>query len=111
MISMAFVFGTLVEFALVLFLNQTFKGKSNATNDSSNGLKSANEYPKKVFVIKGREEKTKIRTVSLSKKLPFAGSSKKELVQLGITGKIDSISFVVFNFSYFVFNVIYWTSY
>ena len=102
---MIFVFGALVEFALVLFLNQTLKGKNNATN----GLKNANEYRKKVFVINGREEKTKIGTISLSKK--FAGSSKKQLVQLEISKKIDSISFVVFNFSYFVFNVIYWTSY
>ena len=106
---MIFVFGALAEFALVLFLNQTIKGKNNATNDSSNGIKNLNEYPKKVFVINGREEKTKIGTISLSKK--FAGSSKKQLVQLEISKKIDSISFVVFNFSYFVFNVIYWTSY
>ena len=118
---MAFVFGTLVEFALVLFLNQTIQGKENASI-SADGFKKENGNQRKVFVINGGDEKKtpiqmKIKTLNLSNlrlnrnSLNDASKKKEFIRQLGPTKKIDLISFVIFNLGYFIFNVIYWTSY
>ena len=108
--SLIFVFGAMAEFALILVVKQKIDWKKAAINDTHN-----------VSILE--DEKT--NTANISKKSGKIGPMKE--MNLGLktskekrigrsslllsTTKIDLFAFVLFNFSYFIFNGIYWTSY
>ena len=102
--SMVFVFGTLAEFAFVLFLNQFFGEMTQASNKPSNALTKKKEEA--LFVKRRKKEfdETEVEVKALN---------KWDMISDGVSlvRKIDLISFLAFNFSYLIFNIVYWTSY
>ena len=114
--SMVFVFGTLAEFAFVLFLNQFFGDMTQASNEPSNRSTKKKEEP--LFVNRRKKEfkgseinaKAMNQWAMISTRMCLSNGEK---VSDGVVlaRKIDIISFLAFNFSYFVFNIVYWTSY
>ena len=116
---MLFVFGTLVEFSLVLFLYQTHSGEDNAI--SLDGFKMEPGQTRKIYPEEGNSKKMKqlemktnsqrLMDMRSNSKSPIADSKKKEFLRLRLMKKIDFICFFAFNFGYFVFNVIYWATY
>ena len=122
LISMLFVFGTLVEFSLVLFLYQNLIGEDNSMNVSFDGLKKepgqariSPEDENRRRIMKQLEMKINspnLMARRLYRKSLIPEAKKKDLFrQLGLMRKIDFTCFFAFNFSYFVFNVIYWATY
>ena len=101
---MVFVFGTLAEFAFVLFLNQLFGDMTQASNGPSNGLTKNKEEALFVYRRKKEFKETDVKGKAMN---------KWDMISDGVAlaRKFDLISFLAFNFSYFVFNIIYWTSY
>ena len=118
---MAFVFGTLVEFALVLTLTRRFKYSENALYDcfegfdakdrqSKNVLEDDDNAEMKAFEAKIMKMKS-MRKISDSKSQLSGKSQTKITHQFWITNKVDFGSFILFNLSYLLFNMIYWASY
>ena len=118
---MAFVFGTLVEFALVLTLTRRFKYSENALYDCFEGFDAKDRQSKKVLEdddnaeMKAFEAKImkmkSMRKISDSKS-QLSGKSKTKIThKFWITNKVDFGSFILFNLSYLLFNMIYWASY
>ena len=105
MVSMLFVFGTIVEFALVLNMDQVLKNRQRYTNT-------------KVFSHDIHLKKTQSKIIQ-PKPSNFLGGRSQEsshvdereeleiFRRLGFTNRIDFVSFVAFNLGYFMFNVIY----
>ena len=118
---MAFVFGTIVEFALVLTLTRRFKYSENSLYDSFEGFDGEQRQSKKMSMDDGSAEikaiEAKIMKMkSMSKisdsKSQLSGTNKtKRFYQFRITNKVDFGSFILFNLSYLLFNMIYWASY
>ena len=118
---MLFVFGTLVEFSLVLFLYQNLIGEDNSMNVSLDGLKKepgqARICPEVENRKRMKQSEMKINSPNLMPKMLYSKSlipeAKEKYLfrQLGIMRKIDFTCFFAFNFSYFVFNAIYWATY
>ena len=105
LVSMLFVFGTIVEFALVLNMDQVLKNRQRYTNS-------------KVFPHDVHLKKTKSKIIQpnpsnfLGGKLQESShADEKDEIEifrrLGFTNKVDFVSFIAFNFGYFMFNVIY----
>ena len=120
--SLLFVFGTIVEFALVLYLNQTGTNEEGSMNRSENGFKKENGTPIKRFAVDRNEEKIKSeetssesldhRTTGTNEDLHTTGPKEKECFCLqGFTNKVDFACFLAFNFAYLIFNIIYWAAY
>ena len=101
---MVFVFGTLAEFAFVLFLNQFFGHMAQASNESTNGMKK--EKKEALFVNRRNKEFKEA-------KVKVKAMNKWDMISDGVAfaRKIDLISFLAFNFSYLIFNIVYWISY
>ena len=89
--------------------------------DSFEGFDGKQKQSKNVFDSDGSTEiktfEAKIMKMSLMSKRSdsnskLSGMSKTKIShQLPITNKVDFGSFIIFNFSYLLFNMIYWTSY
>ena len=121
LVSMAFVFGTLAEFALVLTLARRFKKSEITLDDSFDGFNGKQRQLKKVFDNDGNAEikafEAKIMRLNSMRKISdsnsqLSGTNKTKMSdQLRITNKVDFGSFILFNLSYLLFNMIYWASY
>ena len=105
LVSMLFVFGTIVEFALVLNMDQVLKNGQRCTNkkvlphdDHLKKAKSKTIQPKPSNLLGWKREKSS-----------YADENYKIEIfrQLGFTNRIDFVSFIAFNFGYSMFNVIY----
>ena len=118
---MAFVFGTLAEFAMVVTLARRFKYSENSFDDSFDGFNGKQRQSKKVL---DNDVNTEIKTFeakimklnSMSKisdsNSQLSGMNKTKIShQLRITNKVDFVSFILFNLSYLLFNIIYLASY
>ena len=113
---MVFVFGTLAEFAFVLFLIQFFGDLTQASNEPSNGLTKKKE---EALFVNRRKKESKGSEINVKTMNQWAMMSKRICLSNGekvsdgvvLARKIDLISLLAFNFSYFVFNIVYWTSY
>ena len=118
---MAFVFGTIAEFALVLTITRRFDYSENSIYDSTEGFNGKNRQTKKVFhndgnaEIKAFEAKimrwNSMSKISDSNSKLFETNKTKMSHHLRITNKVDFGSFILFNLSYLLFNMIYWISY
>ena len=118
---MAFVFGTIAEFALVLTLARRFKKLEFTLDDSFDGFNGKQRQSKKVFDNDGNEKikafEAKIMRLNSMRNISdsnsqLSGTNKTKVShQLRITNKVDFASFILFNLSYLLFNMIYWASY
>ena len=121
LVSMAFVFGTIAEFALVLTLARRFKKVEFTLDDSFDGFSGKQRQSKKVFDNDGNEEikafEAKIMRLNSKRNISdsnsqLSGLNKTKMShQFRITNKVDFGSFILFNLSYLLFNIIYWASY
>ena len=119
LVSMIFVFCTLVEFALALFLNRKFSYLENSIDHSVDKGKDEFNHSGKISSNDGKEEKLKKLEAKIKPwdpsawrsdiKFIKAESDKMEIFrQIRVTNNIDFISFFLFNLSYLFFNIIYW---
>ena len=118
---MAFVFATLAEFALVLTLARGLKDSEISLDDPFDGINGKQRHWKKVFDNDGNVEikafQEKIMKLNSMSKISdrnsqLSGLNKtKKSHQFRITNKVDFGSFILFNLSYLLFNIIYWASY
>ena len=87
MISLQFVFAAMAEFSLVLFVKQIQEWKNIETTKAG-----------AVQVTADQE----------TRNIPFSNGTCSKLHGLRLTTKIDLAGFVLFNFSYLIFNILYW---
>ena len=122
LVSMIFVFGTLVEFALVLFLNRKFSYLENSIDHSVDKGKDEINHSGKISSNDGKEEKLKKLEAKIKPWDPAAWRSDIKFIkaesdnmkifrQIRVTNNIDFISFFLFNLSYLFFNIVYWAKY
>ena len=107
LISLLFVFGVMVEFASVLFYKQKMEWylKLPKKFDMAQNIdKMQSRYQTKQGNLKSRKigrNKRKIEPITLM-------DSRHQIQKImAITTKIDYVAFVLFTFSYFIFNLIY----
>ena len=122
LVSMIFVFGTLVEFALVLFLNRKFSYLENSIDDHVDKVKNETNRSGRISSNDGKEEKLKTVEAKIKpwnpsgwrsdiKSMNAESEERKIFRQIRVTNNIDFISFFLFNLSYLFFNIIYWAKY
>ena len=122
LVSMIFVFGTLVEFALVLFLNRKFSYLENSIDNPVDKGKDKTNHSGKISSNDGKEHKVKTVETEIKpwnpsgwrldiKSMNTESDKMKIFRQIRVTNKIDLISFFLFNLSYLFFNIIYWAKY
>ena len=115
---MFFVFGTIMEFALVLNLDQAMRFTERLGKQDSDVLDSNKLLKGKIITIEShleevRQVSNQLRAPKSRKLKSFDDSSNdgngKKLIfgKHGFTNRIDFISFFVFMFCYCIFNVIY----
>ena len=109
---MVFVFAAMVEFAFVLFVKrkQEWKNKEeNCTSDRSRPVKISGHKGTKVSNLEtkkaGRVEETKDQE---TRNIGFWSTKNNVLHDFHLTTKIDFVGFVIYCFSYFIFNFVYW---
>ena len=118
---MAFVFGTLAEFALVLTLARRLRKSEITLDDTFDGFNGKQRPSKRVFDNEENAEikalEAKIMRLNSMRKISdsnsqLSGTNKTKMShQLRITNMVDFGSFILFNLSYLLFNMIYWASY
>ena len=121
LVSLLFVFGTMIEFAVVLVVKQKLELEKDKSKDRPDGLKFETTAPKnktrpdinvvKADLIEGMEDDStngrdggRRQGDLKTKKLGLFKASS-------LTNKIDFAAFVVFIFGYFIFNCFYWVHY
>lgn len=118
LISLVFVFLTIVEFAWVLLLKEFLERRMQKRKDSDdaskyqqdleNPVKQSKRNVNKVTNLKqrcGDDQETKSNAGQLKVFLMYRSSF---LDGLPTTRKIDFSAFVIFNVTFFLINVIYW---
>ena len=104
LVSMIFVFGTLVEFALVLFLNRKFSYLENSTDDPVDKVKNETNRSGRISSNDGKEEKLKTVEAKIKpwnpsgwrsdiKSINAESEERKILKQIRVTNNIDFNSF------------------
>ena len=115
LISLAFVFFEMLEFALVLLLKEY---KLDETTHDKNKSKSVilfsrqkMELQKTVGKVSPSEEKSHdldINDVAESRQTTFRINRPRFFQKLPLTRKVDFLAFVIYHFAYFLFNLVYW---
>ena len=120
MISLCFVFLTLVEFAIVVLVKDRKDWKGEAINSGSGKLKiKASLENDRADVVRkhaGKIGATQGSTITLNgtndeprrHKPGFWSTILDEIYELPLTTKIDFSTFLLFNTCYFLVNLIYW---
>ena len=121
MISLLFVFAAMAEFSLVLFVNQIQEWKNTQENCKCNGSKSEKSETTPIYKVSKvssgspevESETTKAVTAQVTadqetRNVPLRSGTCSKLHGLRLTTKIDLAGFVLFNFSYLIFNIVYW---
>ena len=106
LVSLLFIFGTMIEFALVLLTNRTIKPYTGSNN-------RVYVYDEADFEsLKENKTKQAIHNQKLDMNdnplfiCPFLIFKRLELPT-----KIDFLTFVIYNLSYLIFNIIYFSIY
>ena len=103
---MGFVFAAGVEFAFVLFVKQKqeWKGKGENCTSEISGHK-VNKVSNLETTKAGRVEETKDQE---TRKNGFWSTENNVLHDVHLTTRIDFVGFVLYCFSYLIFNFVYW---
>ena len=121
LMSLVFVFFTMVEFALVLVLKEVNERRLHETIDTMDKSKSENLFSRRptelqnnITTVSPLEE----RRLDLERK---EGSGREQIssrirspglfVNLILTRKLDIFSFLIYHLSYLSFNLYYWRAY
>ena len=115
--SLAFVFGAMAEFALVLFVQRNMEQENTTIGKHYDGFDSDGKVSPKSMNIgeelgKTEPHKETGNWVDEMKmpKMSFYKRTVKKLRTLHLTTMIDIGAFFVFNLSYGIFNIIYFVS-
>ena len=116
LMSLAFVFGAMAEFALVLFVQRNLEQESTTLMHSYDRFDSEGKVSPKSTIIgeelgktaphkkpRNRVDETKVPKMSFCKRIV------RNFCSLHLTTMIDIVAFLVFNLSYAIFNIIYFT--
>ena len=116
-ISLFFVFGTVVEFALVLIVKQKLEWDGYFSGGANDGWKlerspQENNFrcPNNVVNIDAIEEVVNDTNTTNEREMQQRRLRVQQLrfsKTLPLTTKIDFLAFLIFNFGYFIFNCIY----
>ena len=106
LVSLLFIFGTMIEFALVLLTNRTIKPYTGSNNrvyvyDEAD-FESLKESKTKQ-AIRNQELDTNDNSFLICPYFIFK--------RLELPTKIDFLTFVIYNLSYLIFNIIYFSIY
>ena len=121
MLSLVFVFFTIVEFALVLVLKGLYRRrlpKKSVTGDEPTAKKMPSrffkmELQKRVTNISPIQEMTPKREKKKNigeRKLIIWDSRSGVLANLPLTRKLDIFAFGIYHISFLFFNLYYWTN-
>ena len=106
LVSLLFIFGTMIEFALVLLTNRPIKPYTRSNNRvyayDEDDLESLKESKTKQ-AINNQELDTNDDSLLICPFLIFK--------RLELPTKIDFLTFVIYNLSYLIFNIIYFSIY
>ena len=110
-----FVFFTIVEFALVLLVHENAlrhtsptKGESKSEAMISRPSTEAQNTVAKVSPLKEMNHDPKGTGGNQRRQTIFRMSGTMFFEQLSITRKVDFSAFVIYHFTYLLFNIIYW---
>ena len=119
LVSLLFVFCTMIEFAFVLALHQIEKLETVDNTSLVIGMKNINNGITKPRIINrditkisqklGGDENTKYKTDEGMEKVGCRQRFLRLFKSMPSTTRIDLFSFSVFNLMYFAMNCIYWT--
>ena len=115
--SLAFVFGAMAEFALVLFVQRNLEQDSTTVGKHYDGFDSEGKVsPKSTNIgeVSGTTELHKepgnwVDEMKMPK-MSFCKRTVRKLRSLHLTTMIDIAAFLVFNLSYGIFNIAYFIS-
>ena len=121
LVSLFFVMATMIEFAGVLVGKRKLDSVRNGSNNHGNLLKLGATYPKheaehtakvrNAEQLKGMFPRTRHeKDVEIQQKQPMI-QELGLLKESTLANRIDFAAFVMFIFSYLVFNVFYWVNY
>ena len=115
--SLAFVFGAMAEFALVLFVQRNLEQENTTVREHCDGFNSEGKVLPKSTSIGDELGKTAPHKEpgnwvdEIEKpKLSFCKRTLRKLRSLHLTTMIDIAAFLVFNLSYGIFNITYFIS-
>ena len=108
--SLIFVFGAMAEFAVILVIKQKLDWKKASINDIHKVSPMEDEKTNPANISKTPGKIGPIKEMNLAPKTLQEKSIGLSSLLLSTT-KIDLFAFILFNFSYFIFNCIYWTAY
>ena len=115
--SLAFVFGAMAEFALVLFVQRNLEQESTTGRQHYDGFDSEGKVSPKSTNIGEEKRKTEPHIEPGNRvdemkipKMSFCNRTVKKLRSLHLTTMIDIGAFLVFNLSYGIFNITYFMS-
>ena len=108
LVSLFFVIGTMIEFAIVLVIKRKMDSKMNSNSDDPRTVtavrrKKMNYWPSRL--PKTFTAENPIPTEDSKRNQPPTVIDKIE--SESITDKIDMAAFFLFLFSYFIFNIVY----
>ena len=115
--SLAFVFGAMAEFALVLFVQRNLEHESTTLMQSYDRFDSEGKVSPKSTSIREELGKTaphkkpgnRVDEMKVPK-MSFCKRTFRSFCSLHLTTMIDIIAFLVFIISYAIFNIIYFIS-
>ena len=119
LISLLFVFSTMLEFAFVLALRQiqkmeTFYNTNLIIEMKSNGMAKQTAMNRDIIKIRpklGEDQQSQFKTDQEIVKFGCRERLLGMFRSMPLTAKIDLFSFSIFNLMYFIMNCIYWVNF
>ena len=110
MVSMTFVFVEMLEFALVLVLKEQKLGERSHDKEKPEPIKIISKQQMEIQNVKGKVSNVdlNITDVTESRQTKFWINKPMFFEKLPVTRKIDFSAFIIYHFSYLLFNIIYW---
>ena len=121
LVSLLFLIGTMIELAIVLIVKRKLDLERKEFSCSTNALSLTIKSPE--MKVRRRSLRTKVDPVdgkcqhfnkerNVGSERRYIGEKKTGLWTVSsATDKIDFLSLVLFLFSYFIFNCVYWINY